>query len=103
MNVASPLLSECPLCSGRRLRYAFSRTDQRAVRCADCHLLFLNPQPVVMGDGPRFGATAATAERFVGDLGRYRGRHGGRMLLIGAEDSAIRTVASAAGYRLTVA
>jgi iron(III) transport system substrate-binding protein len=35
----------CPICISRRLHYAFSQYGYRVVRCADCGLLLLNPQP----------------------------------------------------------
>src|SRR5690242_64919 len=39
------LLIACPVCQSRRLHYAFSHQGYRVVRCADCRLLLLNPQP----------------------------------------------------------
>ena len=39
------LLSACPLCAGPRLHYALSAGAHRVVRCADCRLMLLNPQP----------------------------------------------------------
>src|SRR5260370_7595279 len=39
------LLNDCPLCRSRRVGYAFSHRESRVVRCPDCRLMFLNPQP----------------------------------------------------------
>ncbi len=40
-----PSSNKCPICYSRRLYYAFSKQGYRIVRCHDCLLLFLNPQP----------------------------------------------------------
>jgi hypothetical protein len=96
------LLSHCPLCVSRRLRYAFSQDERRAVRCADCQLLFLNPQRDD-GDPARVSATAVQATKFMADLARYRGAHGGRLLLIGATGSPLHEAAEGAGFTVTVA
>src|SRR6476620_3580704 len=50
-----PLVNDCPVCHSRRLHYAFSiggeqqagsrHPSHRVVRCADCSLMLLNPQP----------------------------------------------------------
>jgi hypothetical protein len=84
------------------LRYAFSQDERRAVRCADCQLLFLNPQRD--GDAaPCVSATAGQAARFIADLARYRGAHGGRLLLIGEAGAPLHAAAEEAGYEVTVA
>src|SRR5262249_12995375 len=38
-------LSVCPTCQSRHLHYVFSHQQYRVVRCADCHMVLLNPQP----------------------------------------------------------
>lgn len=95
------LLSHCPLCVSRRLRYAFSQNERRAVRCADCQLLFLNPQ---RDDDGMASASATTeqASQFLADLARYRGLHGGRLLLIGETGSPLHNAAEYAGFEVTV-
>jgi hypothetical protein len=95
------LLSHCPLCVSRRLRYAFSQDGSRAVRCADCQLLFLNPQP----EPPACARTAdaAQAGAFLEQLARYRGAHGGRLLLLGQAGSPLHEAAERAHYVVTAA
>src|SRR6201746_883253 len=53
------LLAACPLCASPRLHYAFSRGAYRVVRCADCRLMLLNPQPL---GGERFAKAADPAD-----------------------------------------
>jgi hypothetical protein len=96
------LLSHCPLCVSRRLRYAFSQDERRAVRCADCQLLFLNPQRD-HADAARVSASAEQAAQFIADLARYRGAHGGRLLLIGEPGSPLHDATERAGLAVTVA
>ncbi len=96
------LLLSCPLCEGRRLHYAFSVAGNRLVRCGDCRLMFLNPQPseaegVVASSGlptaaPSAGVPLSAASTWgdaAGDavhqfdlLARYRGVSGGDLLVI---------------------
>ena len=96
------LLSHCPLCVSRRLRYAFSQDERRAVRCADCQLLFLNPQRSGDAAAPAL-ASNAQAARFIADLARYGGELGGRLLLIGETGSPLHDAAERAGFEVTVA
>lgn len=35
----------CPICSGKRIAYAFSHAGYRICRCGDCTFMFVNPQP----------------------------------------------------------
>lgn len=105
VNPIARQLAECPLCGSRRLRYAFSRDDQRAVRCGDCRFLFLNPQPVgaLPAPPPAFDVLAEKARTFLAELARYRGPHGGRMLLVGELDNPLRPAAEQAGFVVTSA
>jgi hypothetical protein len=105
MNLGVRQLAECPLCASRRLRYAFSRDSQRAVRCADCQFLFLNPQPDGALPAPPASreVLAEKAQTFLAELARYRGAHGGRMLLLGERDNPLRPLAEQAGFVVTVA
>ena len=105
MNLGIRQLAECPLCASRRLRYAFSRDSQRAVRCADCRFLFLNPQPEGALDAPPVSreVLAEKAQTFLAELARYRGPHGGRMLLFGESDNELRPAAEQAGFVVTPA
>ncbi|HSI12979.1 MAG TPA: glycosyltransferase [Chthoniobacter sp.] len=105
MNLGVRQLAECPLCASRRLRYAFSRENQRAVRCADCRFLFLNPQPAgaLPAPPPSHEVLAEKAGSFLAELARYRGPHGGRLLLIGEMDNPLRAAAEQAGFVVTAA
>jgi SAM-dependent methyltransferase len=105
MNLGGRQLAECPLCASRRLRYAFCRENQRAVRCADCRFLFLNPQPEGAPDAPPVSreVLAEKAQTFLAELARYRGPHGGRMLVLGAPDNPLRPAAEQAGFVVTSA
>ncbi len=38
-------IKTCPVCNSARIYYLFSTADCRVVRCDDCGLVFLNPQP----------------------------------------------------------
>ena len=105
MKLGVRQFAECPLCASRRLRYAFSRENQRAVRCADCRFLFLNPQPEGALPAPPVSheVLAEKARSFLAELARYRGAHGGRMLLLGDLDNPLRPAAEQAGFVVTVA
>lgn len=96
------LLSHCPLCVSRRLRYAFSQNGRRAVRCADCQLLFLNPQRDSDTSAP-LAASAEQAAQAIANLARYRGTQGGRLLLLGETSSPLHEAAERAGFAVTVA
>jgi len=105
MNLGIRQLAECPLCASRRLRYAFSRDNQRAVRCADCRFLFLNPQPAgaLSAPPPSQEVLGEKARSFLAELARYRGPHGGRMLLLGELENPLQGLAEQAGFVVTVA
>jgi glycosyltransferase involved in cell wall biosynthesis/SAM-dependent methyltransferase len=114
-----PLLSTCPLCDGRQLHYAFSKQKYRVVRCAQCRLMLLNPQPsdeelrriytesYFLGDPSAEGRRRVsemrrvTARRYLQELARYRGRHGGRLLEIGCGEGDFLSEAERVGYRVT--
>ena len=109
-------LAACPLCEGRRLAYAFPVAGHRLVRCADCRLSMLNPQPsaaelaAIYDAGYFLGADTtagrehlrrlkgATARRYLEELRRYRGPHGGRLLEVGCGAGDFLAEARAAGY-----
>jgi SAM-dependent methyltransferase len=111
-----PTLAACPLCDGPRLRYAFSVAGYRLVRCTDCRLLMLNPQPspvelagiyhphYFLGAETPEGREhlrrlkGATARRYLRQLARYRGSTGGRLLEVGCGTGEFLAEATAAGY-----
>jgi len=114
-----PLSTTCPICSSRQLHYVFSHHGYRVVRCADCHLLMLNPQPsdaelaaiytetYFLGDDtPETHARVsamkgATARSYLNEIARYRGSHGGRLLEIGCGQGDFLVEAQRLGYDVT--
>ena len=66
------MVKTCHTCGGARFYYLFSIVDYRVVRCDDCGLMFLNPQP-----GERELARAHSANYFLGKRLGSEGRHGG--------------------------
>jgi 2-polyprenyl-3-methyl-5-hydroxy-6-metoxy-1,4-benzoquinol methylase len=99
--------------------YAFSHHGYRVVRCADCRLLMLNPQPsddeliaiytaeYFLGDDTPAGHArvsdmkAATARSYLEQIRRYRGRQGGRLLEIGCGQGEFLLEAQQLGYAVT--
>jgi SAM-dependent methyltransferase len=114
-----PLLAFCPLCASKRLHYVFSHQGYRVVRCADCRLMLLNPQPGERELAAIYSATyflgdetpearqrvaemkAATARRYLDDIARYRGKHGGRLLEVGCGHGDLLVEAQRLGYDVT--
>ncbi len=119
MNDGSHTRTDCPLCASSRLRYAFSHEGYRLVRCADCALLFSNPQPsdtelsaiysadYFLGAESDAGRAStremkrATARQYLSEIHRYAGEAGGRLLEIGCGDGDFLVEAEAAGYHVT--
>jgi SAM-dependent methyltransferase len=113
-----PPLPACPICASAKLHYAFGLQSYRVVRCADCGILTLNPQPsnnelgaiysdhYFLGDPHARGASsasgmkAATARLYLDLIRRYRGRHGGRLLEIGCGQGDFLVEAAASGYEV---
>lgn len=111
--------NDCPVCESRRLRYSFSHQGHRVVRCGDCGLMFMNPQPsdeelgaiynadyfLGAGDDASREATRtmkrATAREYLAEISRYRGAHTGRLLEIGCGDGDFLVEAEAAGFQVT--
>ena len=119
MNDGSATRTDCPLCVSSRLRYAFSHEGYRLVRCADCALLFSNPQPsdtelsAIYSADYFLGAESdegrastremkrATARQYLSEIHRYAGAASGRLLEIGCGDGDFLVEAEAAGYHVT--
>jgi 2-polyprenyl-3-methyl-5-hydroxy-6-metoxy-1,4-benzoquinol methylase len=111
-----PLIASCPICASRRLHYAFSQNDYRVVRCDDCGLMLLNPQPspaelraiysetYFLGDDTPEARTrvarmkAATARLYLDQIRQYRGAQGGRLLEVGCGQGDFLLEAQRAGY-----
>jgi SAM-dependent methyltransferase len=109
----------CLVCQGARLHYLFSIADHRVVRCDDCGLLFLNPQPSddelsrIYGAGYFFGSDTeqgfravseikqATARLYLSEIRRYQGSKNGRLLEIGCGDGDFLFSAEAEGWHVT--
>jgi SAM-dependent methyltransferase len=109
----------CHVCGGARFYYLFSASDHRVVRCDDCGLVFLNPQPsddelariysadYFLGSGTERGARVvteikqATARLYLLEISRYCGPDSGHLLEIGCGDGDFLVTAQAAGWRVT--
>ena len=109
----------CHVCGGARFYYLFSAADYRLVRCDDCGLVFLNPQPsddelariynadYFLGSNAEKSSQAvgvikqATARLYLSEISRYCGPDSGRLLEIGCGDGDFLVTAQAAGWRVT--
>ena len=107
------------VCQGAKLYYLFSILDHRIVRCDDCGLLFINPQPSddelsrIYGAGYFLGSDTetgrqtvseikqATARLYLSQISRYRGSKSGRLLEVGCGDGDFLVTAAADGWRVT--
>ena len=114
-----PPAKTCHVCRGARFYYLFSASDYRVVRCDDCGLMFLNPQPsdeelariygadYFLGSHTEKSAQAvremkqATARLYLSEIFRYCGPGGGRLLEIGCGDGDFLVTAQAAGWHVT--
>ncbi len=114
-----PPVKACHVCGGARVYYLFSASDYRVVRCEDCGLIFLNPQPsdddlariygasYFLGSEDEAGRQAvseikqATAGLYLSEIRRYHGPETGRLLEIGCGDGDFLALAETAGWRVT--
>ncbi len=114
-----PALKSCHVCDGTRIYYLFSAADYRVVRCDDCGLVFLNPQPAdeelakiynanyFLGseseEGRRTAAEVkqATAKSYLAEIRRYRGPADGRLLEVGCGEGDFLELAEADGWNVT--
>jgi 2-polyprenyl-3-methyl-5-hydroxy-6-metoxy-1,4-benzoquinol methylase len=109
----------CLVCQGAKLYYLFSVLDHRIVRCDDCGLLFINPQPsddelariygadYFLGGDTETGRRTvseikqATARLYLSEIRRYRGSQSGRLLEVGCGDGDFLVSAEADGWQVT--
>lgn len=109
----------CHVCEGARVYYVFSTSGYRVVRCDDCGLVFLNPQPsdaelagiydanYFLGSDTEGGRQAvsetklATAQLYLSEIGRYYGPEKGRLLEIGCGDGDFLVLAESEGWQVT--
>jgi 2-polyprenyl-3-methyl-5-hydroxy-6-metoxy-1,4-benzoquinol methylase len=114
-----PPVKACHVCQSARVYYLLSTDDYRVVRCDDCGLVFLNPQPsddelariynadYFLGSDSEEGRQAAseikqaTASLYLSEIRRYRGSESGRLLEIGCGDGDFLVLAEAGGWRVT--
>jgi glycosyltransferase involved in cell wall biosynthesis/SAM-dependent methyltransferase len=109
----------CHVCKGARFYYLFSIADYRVVRCDDCNLVFLNPQPsdaelgkiynadYFLGSDTEAGRQSvseikqATAKFYLSEIRRYCGSKNGRLLEIGCGDGDFLISAEAEGWQVS--
>lgn len=109
----------CHVCEGLRTYYLFSTSGHRVVRCEDCGLVFLNPQPSDEELGRIYSANyflgseseegrrtaseikKATAKGYLSEIRRYRGAANGRLLEVGCGDGDFLALAEADGWDVT--
>jgi glycosyltransferase involved in cell wall biosynthesis/SAM-dependent methyltransferase len=114
-----PAVKTCHVCEGTRIYYLFSAGDYRVVRCDDCGLVFLNPQPAdeelariynedyFLGSESEEGRRAAgeikqaTASGYLTEIARYQGSAKGRLLEVGCGDGDFLELAEAGGWDVT--
>jgi 2-polyprenyl-3-methyl-5-hydroxy-6-metoxy-1,4-benzoquinol methylase len=112
-------VKSCHVCQGARFYYLFSISDHRVVRCDDCGLLFLNPQPsddklaeIHRGDDSHdrenepLHRTVSEIKRdaakfYLAEIHRYHGRLNGRLLEVGCGNGDFLIMAEAAGWQVT--
>ena len=112
-------MMSCINCRSTRMYYAFSVKNYRLVECADCDYLAMYPQPsdatlteiyddayALLSHDEEGSEHArqlkrATADHYLGVIGRYRGCHAGQLLEIGCGSGDFLTAASELGYEVT--
>jgi glycosyltransferase involved in cell wall biosynthesis/ubiquinone/menaquinone biosynthesis C-methylase UbiE len=103
----------CHVCKGMRVYYRFSVSGHRVVRCEDCGLVFLNPQPSddelarlreagnLFGRGSEAGRKEDVTRWYLSEIRRYHGLETGRLLEIGCGEGEFPVLAEAAGWQVT--
>ncbi|HMP84730.1 MAG TPA: glycosyltransferase [Verrucomicrobiota bacterium] len=118
-NNQKPVVKACHVCDGTRVYYLFSTHGHRVVRCDDCGLVFLNPQPAddelariygadyFLGSDDETGrgigseVKEATARLYLSEIQRYRGSRAGTLLEVGCGDGEFLAAAESAGWNVT--
>src|SRR6185369_16744864 len=102
-----PMLKACQVCDGTRLYYLFSTPNHRVVRCEDCGLVFVNPQPDT-DELNRLRAAAADrssddtiVQNRLSQLRRYHGPGTGQLLEIEYGNGDFLVAAEANGWSVT--
>ena len=108
----------CHVCKGTRIHYLFSACGHRVVRCDDCGLVFLNPQPsddeltriydanYFLGSDSEAGRDVvskikqATANLYLSEIRRYHGSENGRLLEVGCGEGDFLVSAEAGGWQV---
>jgi 2-polyprenyl-3-methyl-5-hydroxy-6-metoxy-1,4-benzoquinol methylase len=108
----------CHVCKSARIYYLFSACSHRVVRCEDCGLVFLNPQPsdaelariynayYFLGSESEAGRETvsqikqATARLYLSEIRRYQGLPSGRLLEIGCGEGDFLVSAETAGWEV---
>lgn len=114
-----PSVKTCHVCESVRVYYLFSTSGHRVVRCEDCGLVFLNPQPSedelariytpdrFLGSDSKAGQREAselklaTAKFYLSEIHRYRGPESGRLLEVGCGNGDFLVLAEAGGWQVT--
>jgi glycosyltransferase involved in cell wall biosynthesis/SAM-dependent methyltransferase len=112
-------VKNCHVCQGVKIYYLFSSGDHRVVRCDDCGLVFLNPQPSAdelariyradyfLGSESEAGRQTAselkyaTAGLYLSEIRRYHGSGNGRLLEVGCGEGDFLVLAEADGWQVT--
>lgn len=112
-------IQTCLVCNGARIYYLFSAKGHRVVRCDDCGLVFLNPQPsdgelariynanYFLGSESDAGRVAArelkqaTARLYLSGIKRYHGAETGCLLEVGCGEGDLLAQAEADGWQVT--
>ena len=108
----------CHVCKSVRVYYLFSACGHRVVRCDDCGLVFLNPQPsddelariydanYFLGSDSEAGREAASelkqanAGLYLSEIRRYHGSERGRLLEVGCGEGDFLVLAEADGWQV---
>jgi len=112
-------VKNCHVCDGVRVYYLFSAGEHRMVRCDDCGLVFVNPQPaddelsriyhahyfpekISAAEKKTLASVRqAAAQLYLSKIQRYHGITTGRLLEVGCGDGDFLVEANAAGWQVT--